>query len=75
MNSSLRCLALLSVTGAAWCQSPVLEIRLISPLTSYGMARGAPFRSVITAPVNVDGRLVLPAGTLVHGTVRRSVGV
>jgi len=75
MNSPLRWIALLSVTGTAWCQSPVLEIRLISPLTSYGMARGAPFQSVITAPVNVDGRLVLPAGTLVHGTVRQSVGV
>jgi len=75
MNSPLRCIALLSVTGAAWCQSPVLEIRLISPLTSYGMAPGAPFQSVITTPVYVDGRLVLPAGTLVHGTVRRAVGV
>jgi hypothetical protein len=39
------------------------------------MARGAPFQSVITAPVNVDGRLVLPVGTLIHGTVRRAVGV
>lgn len=75
MSSPLRWIALLLVTGAAWCQSPVLEIRLISPLTSYGMARGAPFQSVITAPVNVDGRLVLPAGTMVHGTVRQSVGV
>jgi len=75
MSSPLRVIALLSVTGAAWCQSPVLEIRLISPLTSYGMPRGAPFQSVITAPVNVDGRLVLPAGTVVHGTVRRAVGV
>jgi hypothetical protein len=75
MNSPLRVIALFSVTGAAWCQSPVLEIRLISPLTSYGMPRGAPFQSVITAPVNVDGRLVLPPGTVVHGTVRRAVGV
>ena len=75
MNSPLCFIALLSVTGAAWCQSPILEIRLMSPLTSYGMAPGAPFQSVITAPVNVEGRLVLPAGTVVHGSVRRAVGV
>jgi LssY C-terminus len=75
MNSPLRVIALLSVTGAVWCQSPILEIRLVSPLTSYGMAPGAPFESVVTAPVNVDGRLLLPAGTLVHGTVRKAVGV
>ncbi|HSP68706.1 MAG TPA: LssY C-terminal domain-containing protein [Bryobacteraceae bacterium] len=80
MNSPLRLVALLFLAGAVWCQSPaisfpLIEIRLMSPLTSYGMAPGAPFQGVVTAPANVEGRLVLPAGTLIHGTVRKAVGV
>ena len=75
MHSPLRFFALFSITAAAWCQSPVLEIRLIDPLTSYGMAPGTPFQSVVTEPVNIKGRLVFPAGTLIHGTVERAVSV
>lgn len=75
MLSALRFLAPLSFAGAGWCQSPVLEIRLIDPLASYGMAPGAQFQTVVTAPVNVQGRLVFPAGTLIHGTVGRAVSV
>src|SRR5512138_2280716 len=75
MLSALRFLAPLSFAGAGWCQSPVPEIRLIDPLASYGMAPGAQFQTVVTAPVNVQGRLVFPAGTLIHGTVGRAVSV
>jgi hypothetical protein len=75
MNSPLNLIWLFAGSAAAWCQSPILEIRLLSPLTSYGMAPGASFGSVVTAPVLVDGRLVIPAGAIIHGTVTRSVAV
>ena len=70
-------IGLFAMAAAARSQSPetVIEIRSMTPLTSYGMSPGAPFDAMVTAPVNVDGRLILPAGTVIHGTVRRAVGV
>jgi hypothetical protein len=39
------------------------------------MPAGTPFQAVVTAPVSVEGRLMLPAGTVIHGTVQRAVGI
>src|ERR1700680_1154642 len=58
---------------AGWCQAPILALRLITPPPSYSTSPGESFQSVIIAPVEVDGRLVLPTGTIVHGKIRRAV--
>lgn len=60
---------------AAWCQSAGpgrAELRLRTPLTSYSSPRGSTFQSVVIAPYEVDGRVMLPAGTVVTGAVRGS---
>ena len=79
MSRCSRTLWLLSaVAAAAFCQTtvqPVLELRLETDLTSYGSVPGSEFRSVVTAPFEVSGRVLLPTGTIVHGTVRRAIGI
>lgn len=63
---------MLILAGAcAWGEPVVLHVRLHGPLTSYHAKAGHPFSAVVTAPAEVDGRLVIPSGTIVHGTVRR----
>jgi hypothetical protein len=67
-----------AVAAAAFCQTaaqPVLALRLETDLTSYGSVPGSGFRSVVIAPFEVGGRVLLPPGTLVHGTVRRAIGI
>ncbi|HYI97921.1 MAG TPA: LssY C-terminal domain-containing protein, partial [Bryobacteraceae bacterium] len=54
---------------------PALNVRLTTPLTSYDSAKGSEFRCVVIAPYVVDGRVVLPLGTTVIGTVRQTKGV
>jgi hypothetical protein len=54
-----------------------VELRLKTPLTSYDSPRGSWFECVVIAPYEVDGRVILPAGTIVTGQVRaaKKVGV
>ena len=54
---------------------PAMNVRLTTPLTSYDSQKGSEFRCVVIAPYVVDGRVVLPQGTTVIGTVRQSKGV
>src|SRR5262249_11879234 len=76
MNRRQHLFWVLWITAAVgWCQSSVVEVRLMTPLTSYGMTPGTFFRSVVTAPIEINGHLVLPQGTIVHGTVKRAVPV
>lgn len=71
---------LCSAAPAALCHSPkqaALELRLATDLTSYASPAGSEFQSFVIAPFDVDGRVVLPLGTIVRGTVReaKSIGI
>lgn len=53
-----------------------LEIRLTSTVGSYASKPGSPVSAVLIAPVHVGGELLLPAGSILTGTVKsvRRVG-
>jgi hypothetical protein len=53
-----------------------LEIRLTSTVGSYASKPGSPVTAVLIAPVRVGGELLLPAGSILTGTVKsvRRVG-
>src|SRR5271163_4477139 len=53
-----------------------LEIRLTSTVGSYASKTGSPVSAVLIAPVRVGGELLLPAGSILAGTVKsvRRVG-
>jgi hypothetical protein len=54
-----------------------LEVRLKTHLTSYESKKGSRFECVVIKALEIDGRVVVPPGTKVLGTVRRasSVGI
>jgi hypothetical protein len=54
-----------------------LEIRLTSTVGSYASKAGSPVSAVLIAPVRVGGELLLPAGSILSGTVKsvRRVGL
>jgi hypothetical protein len=47
-------------------------LRLQDHLTSYASPRGSKFRCVVIRPLEANGRVVIPTGTIVNGTVRRT---
>lgn len=47
-----------------------LHIRLTSPVGSYASVKGSRVSAVLIAPVILDGDTVLPAGSLLDGTVK-----
>lgn len=54
-----------------------LEIRLTSTVGTYASKAGSPVTAVLIAPVRVGGELLLPAGSILTGTVKsvRRVGL
>ncbi len=54
-----------------------LEIRLQQPISSYSTRKGTAIAGVLIAPVIKDGRIVLPVGTAIDGSVVevRKVGI
>jgi len=54
-----------------------LEIRLTSTIGTYASKAGSPVSAVLIAPVHVGGELLLPAGSILTGTVKsvRRVGL
>lgn len=52
--------------------SKSVHVRLTQALTSYGTEAGSVFGAVVIAPYVRDGRVVLPPGTTVRGTVQRA---
>jgi hypothetical protein len=54
-----------------------LEIRLTSTIGTYASKAGSPVSAVLIAPVHVGGELLLPAGSVLTGTVKsvRRVGL
>jgi hypothetical protein len=57
-------------------QTP-LEIRLQTYLTSYASAPGSEFHAVVVAPYEWNGRVLIPRGSIVSGSIRhvKSVGL
>ncbi len=47
-----------------------LQIRLTSAVGSYAARAGMPLQAVLIAPVLNNGKIVIPAGSIVTGTVR-----
>ncbi len=64
----------LLVSGAT-LPSPSLEVRLKNHLTSYASPPGTQFRCVVIRAYSVDGRVVIPKGSIVYGTVRKEIRV
>jgi hypothetical protein len=63
---------------AGWAlpgSDPSLHVRLTTPLTSYGSAAGSEFQAVVIAPYVRQGRVVVPQGTIVFGTVKKARNV
>lgn len=56
-------------------QGPPLSVRLKTTLTSYKSLPGSSFLGVVTAPYLDRGRVLLPPGTTVYGTIRESKSV
>jgi hypothetical protein len=52
-----------------------IHIRLTTTVGSYASTAGTPVSAVLIAPVTVDGETVLPAGSVVSGSVRRAARV
>ncbi len=71
----LRTVALAVVVCAWPCAASSLKVRLTTPLTSYDSATGSEVSAAVIAPYELDGAIVMPAGSTVHGTVRRTRAV
>ena len=52
-----------------------LQVRLQNHLTSYGSRPGSRFQCKVLSPLVVEDRVLIPRGSLVHGTVRRALSV
>src|ERR1039458_3179737 len=52
-----------------------VHIRLTTTVGSYASPAGARVSAVLIAPVTVDGETVLPAGSVVSGSVKRAARV
>ncbi len=49
----------------------VLQIRLRQTISSFGSKRDTPVSAMLIAPVEAEGRTVLPLGSKVEGTLRK----
>jgi hypothetical protein len=88
MSGSRMCklglLGLMSASGMlAWAADrftptiipPTFHVRLDAPLTSYSSPAGTAFTATVISPLELDGQLILPQGSLIHGTVKRASAV
>jgi hypothetical protein len=69
---------LFSMNPPAIPQAPAgtqVHIRLTTTLGSYASNAGSRVSAVVIAPVMVDGEMVLPAGSVVSGSVKRAARV
>ena len=55
----------------------VLQIRLQQTISSFGSKAGTPVSAILISPVELDGKIVLPLETELHGTLAevRRVGI
>jgi hypothetical protein len=49
-----------------------LKVRLLTGLSTYSVKAGAPFTTVAIAPFEADGRVVIPRGSLICGSIRKA---
>ena len=52
-----------------------LNLRLTTAITSYDSREGSQFQGVVIAPYERGGRVFLPSGTIVYGSILSSKGV
>jgi hypothetical protein len=75
----LGLLGLLSASGmlvlAGNTVPPTFHIRLDTPLTSYGSPAGTAFTATAISPLEDGGQLIIPQGSLIHGTVTHASAV
>ncbi len=64
-------------TGETVPARTVLQIRLQQTISSFGSKAGTPVSAVLISPVELDGKIVLPLETELHGTLAevRRVGL
>jgi hypothetical protein len=55
-------------------KQPTLEVRLTSHLTSYSPA-GSAFRCVVIRHLESDGKVIIPRGSIISGSIQRAVPV
>ena len=72
MRSFLVLWMSLAVVWALPGGDPPLHVRLTTPLTSYGSTAGSEFQSVVIAPYVRQGRIVIPQGSIVFGSVKKA---
>lgn len=65
-------LALLSVGGLL---AQTFQVRLDTALTSYDSPAHAPFTATVISPLEADGQVIIPQGSLIHGIVKRASAV
>jgi hypothetical protein len=61
-----------SISGAL--KQPTLEVRLTTHLASYSPA-GSPFRCVVIRHLESKGKIIIPRGSVISGSIRRAVPV
>ncbi len=72
----ILCCATAAVTlGAGATSLASIELRLTTPLTSYGSKPGTGFESIVVSSRADQGRQFLPPGTIVRGEVRKRTAV
>ena len=74
--SAVPCTLLLAVMAAAQTGSPVpagtaLMVRLETTLATFSNKAGDPFQARLTQAVVLNGKTLLPAGTMVEGRVTK----
>jgi hypothetical protein len=53
----------------------VVTVRLLSPLSSYSSKPGDEFQAIVVAPVEQDGRMLMPRNSIVYGRVAKTTKV
>ncbi len=72
----LPCILLAAAIAAAQTSSPVpagtaLMVKLETTLATFSNKAGDPFRGQLTQAVNLNGKTIIPAGTVVEGRVTK----
>jgi hypothetical protein len=73
---ALSCMLLLAATVAAQSGAPIpagtaLMVKLQTTLATFSNKAGDPFQAQLTQPVVLNGRTLIPAGTMVEGRVTK----
>lgn len=53
----------------------VVTVRLLSPLSSFSSKPGDEFQAIVVAPVEQDGRMLMPRNSIVYGRVAKTTKV